>query len=126
MEKFFYKKKLVGVKIITVPSGSIPATNEKESLQLLTLKHPKGTYLKAHLHSPGKRVTNRLQECWIVRKGKVRFDLYGPDKRFFKYIFLTQGQAFILIAGGIAIHFIDDAEIFEVKNGPFKEDKVLI
>jgi len=126
MEKFFYKKTLMGIKIITIPSGSTPATNEKESLQLLTLKHPKGTYLKAHLHSPRKRVTNQLQECWVVVKGKVRFDLYGPDKRFFKYIFLKGGQAFILISGGIGIHVLDDTEIFEVKNGPFKEDKVLI
>ena len=99
---------------------------EKRSLQLLTLKHPRGTYLKAHLHSPRKRVPQRLQEGWIVRKGKVRLDLYGPDKRFFKYIFLKKGQAFILITGGIAIHVLDDTEIFEVKNGPFIEDKVLI
>jgi len=126
VEKFYYKKTLVGVRIITFPRGSTPVTNERESLQLLTLKHPRGTYLKAHLHLPRKRITNRLQEGWIVRKGKVRLDLYGPDKRFFKYIFLKKGQAFILIAGGIAINFLDNAEIFEVKNGPFKEDKVLI
>ena len=126
MEKFFYKKKLVGVRIAVMSSGSTPATNEKEPLQLLTLKHPRGTYLKAHIHLPRKRVTSRLQECWVVRKGKVRLDLYGPDKRFFKYIFLKEGQAFILISGGIALHVLDDTEIFEVKNGPFKEDKVLI
>ena len=126
MEKFYYKKTLIGIRIARFPSGSIPVTDEKGSLQLLTLKHPKGTYLKAHMHLPGKRVTNRLQEGWIVRKGKVKLDLYGPDKRFFKYIFLKTGQAFILIAGGIAINFLDNAEIFEVKNGPFKEDKVLI
>ena len=126
MEKIFYKNKLIGLKITKLPKGSVPATDEAQPLQLVTLKHPKGTFLRAHIHTPKKRTTERLQECLIVRKGKVRLDLYGPDKRFFKYIYLKEGQSFISLAGGLAIHVLKDAEIFEVKNGPFKEDKILI
>lgn len=126
MDKIFYKDTLVGIRIAKISKGSIPQTEEKEALQLVTLKHPKGVYLEAHKHKPQKRVTQRLQECLIVRKGKVRLDLYGPDNKLFKSIFLKQGQVFILLKGGVGIHFLSDAEIFELKNGPFKEDKVLI
>ena len=126
MDKIFYKGKLVGIRIAKISKGSSPQTEEKEALQLVTLKHPKGVYLKAHKHRPRKRVTQRLQESLVVRKGKVKLDLYGPDNKLFKYIYLKEGQAFILLKGGIGIHVLSDAEIFELKNGPFKEDKILI
>ena len=62
----------------------------------------------------------------MVRKGKLKVDLYGPDKKLFKKIFLNPGQVLIVMNGGIGIHVMQDAEFFEFKNGPFKEDKVLI
>lgn len=126
MEKIFYKKTLVGILISTIPDGSIPATDEKEPLQLVTLKHRKGAYLKAHTHIPKKRTTSGLQECLIVKKGKLKLDLYGPDKKLFKNISLNQGEVFVLTKGGYGIHILEDSELIEVKNGPFLEDKILI
>ena len=76
MEEIFYKKILIGLKIKSIQKGSMPVTEGKEPLQLVTLKHPKGAYLKAHMHAPRKRITTRLQECLIVRKGKIKVDLY--------------------------------------------------
>lgn len=126
MEKIFYNGILIGIKISTFPKGSVPYTEPEEALGLLTLKYPRGTYLKAHVHNPVKRISKRLQECFIVRCGKVRIDLYGPDKKFFRYIFLKQGQAFIALNGGHGFRFLADSELWETKNGPFKEDKVFI
>lgn len=126
MEKIFYKGILIGICISSFPNGSVPHTEPNEGLGLLTLKHPKGTYLKAHVHLPKKRITNRLQECFIVRRGKVRVDLYGPDKKFFKYIYLKEGETFIALNGGHGFHFLENSELWETKNGPFREDKVFI
>ncbi len=126
MEEIFYKKILIGLKIKSIQKGSIPVTEGKEPLQLVTLKHPKGAYLKAHMHAPRKRITIRLQECLIVRKGKIKVDLYGSDKKYFKTVTLGVGQIFILMNGGYGIHIVEDAELIEVKNGPFLEDKVLL
>ncbi|KKQ96658.1 MAG: hypothetical protein UV74_C0010G0004 [Candidatus Woesebacteria bacterium GW2011_GWB1_43_14] len=126
MEKIFYKKTLIGIRIKKIPKGSVPLTDGKEPLQLVSLKHPKGSYLKAHIHEPKKRVTRSLQECLIVKKGKIRLDLYGRDKKKFKRLFLKAGESFILMNGGIGIHLLEDSECLEVKNGPFVEDKVLI
>ena len=126
IEKIFYKKTLIGLRITDIQNGSVPLTDGKEPLQIVALKHPKGAYLKAHAHRPRKRVTASLQECLFVRKGKVKLDLYGPDKKLFKNLFLKAGQIFLLMRGGIGIHILENAELFEAKNGPFKEDKILL
>lgn len=126
LNKVFYKKELIGFKITKIPKGTVPVTSPKEFLQMVTLSHPKGTVLKSHLHTPKKRITYQLQECLIVKKGKILISLFGQNKKFIKKLYLTQGQAFILFSGGIGIKMISDSEIFELKNGPFIEDKVLI
>lgn len=121
-----YKNTLIGIRISVFPKGSTPHTDQQEPIGLLTLNHPKGTYLKAHIHIPVRRIAPKVQECFIVRKGKVRVDLYGPDKKFVKYIFLREGQAFLSMNGGHGFHVLEDCEIWEVKNGPLKKDKVFI
>jgi hypothetical protein len=126
MKKIYCGKVLIGIKIGKIKSGSIPITDTKEAIQLVTLKHAKGSILKAHLHVPVKRITQRLQECMVVKKGKVEVGLYSPEKKYFKSILLDQGEAFILLQGGCSLHMLRDSEIIEIKNGPFKEDKELI
>lgn len=126
MQEILYKNKVVGILVRTIKSGSLPVTNGKEPLQLVTLKHPKGKYLVAHTHKPVRRQTATMQECLIVKKGKIRVDLYGPDKKLFKKIILKTGDFFLLQNGGIGIHMLEGSECIEAKNGPFIEDKILI
>jgi len=126
MENITHKNKVVGILVRKISAGSIPVTDGVEPLQVVTLKHPSGKYLVAHTHAPKKRTTNKLQECLLVKKGKVRLDLYGPDKKMFKKITIKEGDLFILQNGGFGIHLLDDSELVEVKNGPFIEDKVLL
>lgn len=126
MDSFFYKEELVGIRIGSFPTGTRPATDETYSLQLLTIKQPQGTLVKPHVHKPVTRHTLNLQECLIVKKGKIKIFLYGPDKKIFRRILLKQGQAYITISGGHSMEFLEDSEIYEIKNGPFKEDKELI
>lgn len=127
MEKFVYKNILIGIRIKRLQKGSVPITDPKESVQLVGLKHPKGAYLKAHMHKLRRRVTARLQEGLFVRKGKIKIDLYAPETwKKFKSITLKAGEMFLLLNGGYGIHIVEDAELFEFKNGPFLEDKILI
>lgn len=121
-----YKNKLVAIFLGKFPKGSIPQTNGKEPLQLVTLKHSKGKCLLAHTHKPAPRTTAKMQECIIVKKGKIKVDLYGPDKKMFKAITMKMADLLLLVNGGYGIHILEDAEIIELKNGPFVEDKVLI
>lgn len=127
MEKIFYKKILIGIRVKRLQKGSVPITDPKESVQVVGLKHAKGAYLKAHAHKPRRRVTSRLQEGLVVRKGKIKIDLYAPKSgKKCKSIALKAGEMFLLLNGGYGIHILEDAELFEFKNGPFLEDKILI
>ena len=127
MEKFLYKKTLVGIRIKKLVRGSVPITDSTELIQVVGLKHPKGAYLKAHTHKPRKRVISRLQEGLLVRRGKIKIDLFEPEAwKKFKSVTLNAGEMFLLLNGGYGIHMLEDAELFEFKNGPFFEDKVLL
>lgn len=126
IQKIKHGKILIGLKIVKIPKKTVPITNPEEFIQMVTLNHPKGTFLKAHMHLPKKRITLQLQECMVVKKGKIMLCLYSPEKKLIKKIYLQAGQAFILFRGGVAVKMIEDSEVYEIKNGPFKEDKILI
>lgn len=126
MTEIRYKNKIIGLLIRAIPNGSIPQTKAKEPLQLVTLKHSKGKQLAAHMHKPVKLQTKRVQECVFIRKGRIKMDLYGPNKKRFKKITLKVGDVFILQSGGHGFHFLEDSEFIELKNGPKVESKVLI
>ena len=127
MEEIYYKKTLVGIRVRSLKNGSNPITRDEEPLQLLGLKQSKGHYFLPHRHKPMKRTADHLQECLIVRKGKVKVDIYAPGDVKFKSIILKEGELFILLNGGYGIHVLEDAELFELKNGPFMgNDKIII
>lgn len=126
MEIIKNKKTIIGILVRNIKPGSLPVTDGKEPLQVVTLKHPKGKYLAAHTHRPVQRKTERMQECLLVKKGRVKIDLYGPNKKLFKKIIMKVGDFMILQNGGIGIHMLENSECVELKNGPFVEDKILI
>lgn len=128
MEKIFYKNILVGIRIKTFVFGSTPITGKDESLQVLTHKHKKGMQIKPHIHISKKRTTMNLQECVVVKRGKIRINLFAPNKNreLFKRINLGARDVFILMNGGQSIDILEDTEMIEAKNGPFKDDKIFI
>ena len=126
MEKYFYKKILIGIKITNFPKGSIPHTDPKESLGVITIKLSRKAHIPAHVHKSIKRVTYRFQECLVVRKGKIKINLFTPDKIFFTSLYLKEGQLFLVINGGHEVLVLKDCEMFVIKSGPYKEDKVFI
>lgn len=126
MDKYYYKKALLGIRLKFFAQGSVPVTDAAQPLQVLSLKHKKGKYVKPHLHIPRQRKTGKLSECLIVRKGEIEIGLYGSDKKHFKDITLKAGELFILMNGGWAVRFLKDSEVFEIKNGPFLKDETEI
>ena len=128
MDKILYKNKLIGIKITKMDKGTKPITDAKGPLQLLTINHPKGKRLDSHYHHSKNLVTKYVQECLFLRKGRVRLDIHGPRPayKFIKNVYLNPGDAFIILDGGYGITMIKDSELFEAKNGPFYDDKVVI
>lgn len=126
MNRYFYKNTLLGIKINKLLSGSRPQTKPEEAVGILTFKHRKGAHFAAHKHQPKTRVTHKLEECFIVKRGKIAMKLFGPDNRWFKTITVSAGELFLSMAGGHDITVLEDCELFEVKNGPYSQDKVTI
>lgn len=124
MEKIFHKKKLVALKISAIAPGSTPLTGPQEPLQLMGLRRKKGAVVQPHAHRKTKRVTNTLQECLVVKKGKLRITFYGDGKKPFAQFIIKAGEACITLSGGHSIEFLENSEVFEIKNGPFVDDKM--
>ncbi len=122
-EKIFVGKKLVGIKIKSLAPGSNPITQDDGALQVLTLKHTKGESVAPHYHRDTKRVTHTLQECLVVVKGKISVDSYA-GKKISRSVIVRAGESYIVLAGIIGVRYLEDSEVIEVKNGPFKDDKV--
>ena len=126
IEKIYHKHTLIAIRYKKFKNDATPLTDPSEPLQVVAFKVRKGKYTKAHIHTPRKRTTQKLQECLVVVSGKIKIDLYTSGKIYFKSIYLSSGQAVVLVSGGHAVHVLQDSEIFEIKNGPYLDDKVLI
>mgnify|MGYP001571634378 CR=1 FL=1 len=92
----------------------------------MTLKRAKGDVAKAHRHIPKKRVTRVLQECLIVIKGTIRYDLFDTKKKCFKRVLVRAGEAMLILGVAHSVHFLEDSLVYELKNGPFIDDKEFI
>jgi hypothetical protein len=126
MEKISHKNFLVAIRVKRLKNGAIPLTEPGDPLQVLTHKRKAGKKTPAHFHLPKKRITQSLQECLIMIKGRIKVDLYGTHKKRIKSLYLSAGDIVIFMGGGHAVHILEDTELIEVKNGPFIEDRVMI
>lgn len=123
MENIFLNKKLVAVRVRAFPDGTNPVSSPDGALQLLTMKRAKGDVAKAHRHIPKRRVTTLLQECLIVVKGKIRYELFDNNKKCFRRVVVKAGEAMLILNVAHEVYFLEDSLVYEVKNGPFIDDK---
>jgi hypothetical protein len=96
------------------------------SQQLGYMRHAKGDQILPHVHVIHQRTIEFTQETLFIRKGVVKVDLYRDDKSFLTHRVLSNGDVIMLASGGHGVEFLTDAEIIEVKQGPYcgDEDKV--
>lgn len=125
MEKFFINGKLAALRISTKgrKPGSNPVSEKSSALQVLVLKHFKGDSAKPHRHIIKKRVTNILQECLVVIRGKIRVELFDKKECCAESFIVRAGEAALLLGAPHALYYLEDTEIIEAKNGPFIDDK---
>lgn len=126
MDKIYLQRKLVAIRVRRFPDGTHPVTLPDGALQLITMTRAKGDRAKAHRHIPKKRVTNLLQECLIVIKGKIRYDLFDAPGMCFRRVIVRPGEAMLILDVAHAVHFLEDSLVYELKNGPFMEDKAFL
>ena len=94
------------------------------SQQLGFLKHKAGHLIQPHTHNEVKREVRSTQEVLIIRRGTVRVFLYTEDRRFLRDLVLEKGDIILLASGGHGLEIMEDAEMVEVKQGPYMDEMV--
>lgn len=87
--------------------------------QLGYMKRPRGYLIASHIHRPVLRRIKLAQEVLFIRKGKIRIDFYDEKKHYLESRIVKQGDIVFLAFGGHGFEFMEDAEMIEVKQGPF-------
>src|SRR3989338_3635729 len=127
MDKIFLDEKLVAVHVRSFPDGkTTPVSALDGALQVLIMKRTKGDVAKAHRHIPKTRTTEVLQECLVVVKGKIQYDFFDEAGKLFKESVVREGEAMLVLGGAHAVQFLEDSLVYELKNGPFIDDKEFI
>lgn len=102
-------------------------TDPSFSQQLGYMRRPKGYVIDAHVHNKLHRDVEYTQEVLIVRKGRLRVDLYDRGRRFLTDRVLYPGDIILLASGGHGFEVLEEVEMVEVKQGPYSatDDKTI-
>lgn len=90
--------------------------------QLGYMKRLKGYVIASHVHKPALRRIKLTQEVLFIRSGKIRIDFYNEKKHYVGSRVVKQGDVVFLAFGGHGFEFMEDAEMIEVKQGPFLKE----
>jgi len=103
-------------------------TPDQSSLQLGYMNREAGYKVEPHTHSNVDQRINTYQEVLIIRSGKVKVSLYDRMNALVARRILSSGDCILLASGGHGVEILEEAEILEIKQGPFSGDgdKVLL
>ncbi len=94
-------------------------TDDQNPLQVGMHQKKAGVALQPHIHLSNTKVVNEIQEVLYIVEGKVRVTYYTIDGDFIASSLLSAGDVLIHFRMGHGFEIIEDAKIFEVKQGPY-------
>lgn len=92
------------------------------SQQLGYMKRPTGYVIPPHVHNSVKREVEYTKEVLIIKRGVVRVDFYSEEQEYLFSSTLRAGDITLLAYGGHGFEIIEEAEIIEIKQGPYAGD----
>ncbi len=129
IEKILHKKKLYALivrKQFRKKSGINFFTSKKATQQFGFMKHKKNHVIKPHKHN--KRLTKilRTTEVILLLKGTLRVDFYNDKHGYLFSKKINERDIIMLIHGGHGFKVLKNAEMIEVKQGPYSlaSDKI--
>ena len=94
-------------------------TDEQQPFQVGIHQKPAGLQLTPHIHLSNTKVINEIQEVLYVVKGKIRVTEYTIEGDVIDVVELSEGDSIIQISMGHGVDILEDARIYEVKQGPY-------
>lgn len=88
--------------------------------QLGFMRRPKGYKVEAHTHRAVKEEVSGFSEVLFIRSGKIRVDLYAVNGDLRDQRILESGDVIMLMNGGHGVEMLEESEIVEVKQGPYR------
>lgn len=122
ISKVKYKNKIFAIIIKNEnfkKKGITFFTENKMSLQVGFMKHPKGYKIMPHRHYPVKRFINKSSEAIYVIKGELRVDFYTNKEAYLFSKVVKSKSIIILIDGAHGFKVSKNIEMIEIKQGPF-------
>ena len=129
IEKILYKNKLFALIVrrqFRKKSGINFFTSKEATQQFGFMKHKKNHIVKPHKHN--KRLTKilRTTEVILLLKGTLRVDFYNDKNKYLFSKIINEGDIIMLVHGGHGFKILKNAEMIEVKQGPYSlaSDKI--
>jgi hypothetical protein len=121
LEKIFHSNELQAIILRTgfQREGIEFFTPDDFSQQLAYMKRPTGYQIQPHVHNPVAREVMFTKEVLYIKTGVVRVDFYTDEKQYYKSAILNAGDVILLAYGGHGFEILQEAEIIEVKQGPY-------
>jgi len=122
IEEIKHEDLLLGVILrgsTQIDHGAKFYTPNNLNFQLAQMKHKAGYQIVPHLHKNFQRVITGTTEALIVKSGKIKVNFYDLNKQYLKNAEIAGGDIIMLFQGGHGFEIIDDAEFYEIKQGPF-------
>lgn len=94
-------------------------TPDDFSQQLAYMRRPTGYLIQPHVHNPVAREVMFTKEVLFIKSGVVRVDFYTDAQEYYESAILRQGDVILLAFGGHGFEILEEAEIIEVKQGPY-------
>ena len=110
----FNKKKFKGIKFLT---------NKSLPFQIGIMSHPSNHNIAAHEHKIIKKINRSMTEFIYIISGKLKVDFYNKNKKQYKSAILSSKDMILLIKGGHGFKTLNNTQMIEVKQGPFKDNK---
>lgn len=89
------------------------------SLQLGFMKKNVGEKIVPHKHNYQKRIITDTQEVLFIIKGRLNINFYDDFNKKFHTEQVYAGCVIHLIYGGHGFEFLENSEMYEVKQGPY-------
>jgi mannose-6-phosphate isomerase-like protein (cupin superfamily) len=95
-------------------------TPEDYSQQLGYMRHKKGHQIEPHYHLETSREVKKTQEVLFIKSGKVRVNFFTTNEEYIQSIILQKGDVILLASQGHGFEMLEETEMIEVKQGPYK------
>lgn len=103
----------------SAPPGRTDLVSANEGIQIACLNLEANKKFKPHKHLWRPRTFEITQEAWIVVRGTVNVTYFDEHGESLGNAVLEGGDISITLRGGHGYEVLDDAEIYEMKLGPF-------